>query len=64
MQQWLDRSTIYIKSRWLAFLVLMALYVFRVYLIKGFHIISYDLGIYLLNQFIGFLSPLVRLNGS
>jgi hypothetical protein len=36
------------------------MYVLRVYLIRGFHIISYGLGIYLLNLFIGFLSPLVR----
>ena len=59
VQHWLDRSTVYLKGRWFGFFTLMFMYVLRVYLIKGFHIISYGLGIYLLNLFIGFLSPLV-----
>jgi len=35
------------------------LYVLRVWLIDGWFIITYGLGIYLLNNFIGFLSPQV-----
>merc|ERR1712178_634822 len=35
----------------------VALYVVRVYLLNGWYIITYGLGIYLLNLLIGFLSP-------
>lgn len=31
----------------------------RVYTLNAFHIVTYGLGIYLLNLFIGFLSPQV-----
>ncbi|KAL0348420.1 UNVERIFIED_CONTAM: protein RER1B [Sesamum angustifolium] len=34
-------------------------YALRVYYIQGFYIVSYGLGIYILNLLIGFLSPLV-----
>ena len=36
------------------------IYAVRVYLINGWFIVTYGLGIYLLNNFIGFLSPQVR----
>mmetsp|Transcript_179480 Transcript_179480/g.436686 ORF Transcript_179480/g.436686 Transcript_179480/m.436686 type:complete len:134 (+) Transcript_179480:262-663(+) len=35
----------------------MSLYLLRVYLIDGWYIVTYGLGIYLLNLLIGFLSP-------
>jgi hypothetical protein len=41
------------------FVGMLAVYLFRVYLIDGWYIITYGLGIYLLNNFIGFLSPQV-----
>jgi hypothetical protein len=37
---------------------LVCLYALRVYLLSGFYIVTYGLGIFLLNLFIGFLSPL------
>lgn len=37
--------------------MLVLLYLLRVYMISGFYIITYALGIYLLHLFIGFLSP-------
>ena len=37
---------------------LVLLYSLRVYLLSGFYIVTYGLGIFLLNLFIGFLSPL------
>jgi len=40
-------------------LVLSGIYVLRVYWVKGFHVISYGLATYVLNLFIGFLSPKV-----
>jgi hypothetical protein len=46
--------------RWVMFVVALALYGTRVFLINGWYIVTYGLGIYLLNQFIGFLSPQVQ----
>lgn len=58
-QQILDRSTVHTGLRWLVFAGLMALYALRVFLLNGWFIVTYGLGIYLLNNFIGFLSPQV-----
>lgn len=59
-QQLLDRSTVHTGLRWLVFAGLMALYALRVFWLNGWFIVTYGLGIYLLNNFIGFLSPQVR----
>jgi len=56
----LDKSTVYIKGRWAAFVTLLGLYAFRVYILNGWFIVTYGLAIYLLNLFIGFLSPAVN----
>ena len=56
-QYYLDKSTVYTKGRWIFFLFLLCLYMLRVYLAQGWYIVTYGLGIYLLNLFIGFLSP-------
>mmetsp|Transcript_3591 Transcript_3591/g.4745 ORF Transcript_3591/g.4745 Transcript_3591/m.4745 type:complete len:197 (+) Transcript_3591:130-720(+) len=58
IQYWLDKSTIYPVQRYLALVVLLCLFFLRVYLVQGYFIIAYGLGIFLLNNFIGFLSPL------
>ncbi|KAH0449976.1 hypothetical protein IEQ34_020668 [Dendrobium chrysotoxum] len=58
-QFYLDRSTPHPVSRWLGTLGIAAIYSLRVYLIQGFYIVTYGLGIYLLNLLIGFLSPIV-----
>jgi hypothetical protein len=60
-QQILDRSTVHTGLRWLVFAGLMALYALRVFWLNGWFIVTYGLGIYLLNNFIGFLSPQVCL---
>ncbi|KAK4490316.1 hypothetical protein RD792_000983 [Penstemon davidsonii] len=56
-QYYLDRSAPNIVNRWLGTLAVAAIYVLRVYYIRGFYVISYGLGIYILNLLIGFLSP-------
>eukprot|EP00514_Thraustochytrium_sp_LLF1b_P000153 CAMPEP_0184525694 /NCGR_PEP_ID=MMETSP0198_2-20121128/10248_1 /TAXON_ID=1112570 /ORGANISM="Thraustochytrium sp., Strain LLF1b" /LENGTH=180 /DNA_ID=CAMNT_0026917197 /DNA_START=289 /DNA_END=831 /DNA_ORIENTATION=- len=56
-QHFLDRSTIYTKTRWASLAGCLILYLFRVYLLNGWFIVTYGLGIHLLNLFIGFLSP-------
>ncbi|CAN1225552.1 Protein RER1A [Linum perenne] len=45
--------------RWLGTLAVAILYVLRIYYVQGFYVISYGLGIYILNLLIGFLSPKV-----
>jgi hypothetical protein len=57
LQIWLDRSVVYHKSRWGGFFGLLSLYLLRVYLLEGWYIVTYGLGIFLLNNVIGFLSP-------
>ncbi|CAM8942292.1 unnamed protein product [Rhodiola kirilowii] len=58
-QHYLDRSTPHPVQRWLGTGVAAAIYVLRVYYVQGFYVISYGLGIYILNLLIGFLSPKV-----
>lgn len=47
-----------VASSWIALGLLVLLYSVRVYMLSGFYIVTYGLGIFLLNLFIGFLSPL------
>lgn len=54
-----DKSSPHISYRWIVFTIIILAYVLRVYLLNGWFIVSYGLGIYLLNQLIGFLSPQV-----
>uniref|UniRef100_A0A0E0JD49 Protein RER1 n=1 Tax=Oryza punctata TaxID=4537 RepID=A0A0E0JD49_ORYPU len=58
-QYYLDRSTPHATGRWVGTLAVAAIYGLRVYLVQGFYIVTYGLGIYLLNLLIGFLSPMV-----
>eukprot|EP00565_Helicotheca_tamesis_P005619 CAMPEP_0185723140 /NCGR_PEP_ID=MMETSP1171-20130828/79_1 /TAXON_ID=374046 /ORGANISM="Helicotheca tamensis, Strain CCMP826" /LENGTH=199 /DNA_ID=CAMNT_0028390805 /DNA_START=42 /DNA_END=641 /DNA_ORIENTATION=+ len=58
VQYWLDKSTIHVVPRWCGFMVLLGLFFLRVYLVQGYFIVAYGLGIFLLNNFIAFLSPL------
>eukprot|EP01036_Dinobryon_divergens_P030252 gene30252-39468_t len=56
-QYLLDKSSPLVLYRWIFFLCILSTYVLRVYYVNGWFIVTYGLGIYLLNQFIGFLSP-------
>ncbi|KAG6413402.1 hypothetical protein SASPL_126111 [Salvia splendens] len=58
-QHYLDKSTPHSLYRWIGTVCLVLLYAVRVYYVQGFYIVTYGLGIYLLNLLIGFLSPLV-----
>ncbi|KAI3464933.1 hypothetical protein Pfo_021596 [Paulownia fortunei] len=58
-QYYLDRSAPHMVNRWFGTLAAAAIYVLRVYYVQGFYVISYGLGIYILNLFIGFMSPKV-----
>ncbi|CAE7874042.1 RER1B [Symbiodinium microadriaticum] len=59
LQHYVDKTTVWTKSRWFALSLCLLVYGIRVFLIQGFYIVSYGLGIYLLNLLIGFLSPAV-----
>ncbi|KAL1316213.1 hypothetical protein HN51_068433 [Arachis hypogaea] len=58
-QHFLDKTTPHMLRRWIGSLIIACIYVLRVYLIQGFYVVSYGLGIYMLNLLIGFLSPQV-----
>ena len=58
VQYWLDKSTIHTVPRWIFFGVVLSLFFLRIYLVQGYFIVAYGLGIFLLNNFIAFLSPL------
>lgn len=54
---YLDRTVPRMTARWTGFGVALLVYMLRVYAVGGFFIVTYALGIYLLNLLIGFLSP-------
>ncbi|GAU26059.1 hypothetical protein TSUD_225210 [Trifolium subterraneum] len=58
-QHVLDKTTPHVLRRWIGFSVVAFIYVLRVYFLQGFYVVSYGLGIYILNLLIGFLSPQV-----
>lgn len=58
-QHLLDKTLPHFLYRWIAFIALAVVYVVRVFLLQGFYVVSYALGIYILNLLIGFLSPQV-----
>lgn len=53
----LDKTAPHVLFRWLGCLLCLVLYLIRVWYAAGWFIVTYGLGIYLLNQLIGFLSP-------
>jgi hypothetical protein len=57
IQYYLDRITPFLIPRWLLNLFLLIIFFLRIYFSQGFFIIAYGLGIFLLNQFILFLTP-------
>ena len=50
-------SSPHIGARWSVFGSCLSVYFLRVYWLGQFFIVTYGLGIYLLNQLIGFISP-------
>lgn len=58
-QHLLDKSTPLVLYRWIFLVAIALIYALRVYLIQGFYIITYGLGIYILQLLIAFLSPQV-----
>jgi hypothetical protein len=59
LQRILDKITPFHFVRWAVNLLLMFYFMYRVISLQGFYIVAYVLGIFLLNQFILFLTPVV-----
>jgi len=62
-QHFLDRATPFLIARWVCTVILVLSYVLRVYLLQGWYIVTYALGIYQLNLFIAFLTPKIDPSG-
>jgi Rer1 family len=58
-QRYLDKTTPHHLYRWLFTLLLVVAYTLIVYMVRGFHIVTYAASIYALNLFIRFISPAV-----
>ncbi|CAL8107529.1 unnamed protein product [Calicophoron daubneyi] len=56
-RRYLDNVTPYLVPRWVFTSLLFVFYCVRVIVIQGYYVVSYALGIFLLNRLIGFLSP-------
>ncbi|CAH0554843.1 unnamed protein product [Brassicogethes aeneus] len=56
-QSLVDKTVPWQKSRWLAAVLLILVFLARVLLAQGWYIVTYALGIYHLNLFIAFLTP-------
>ncbi len=56
-QYLLDKSSPHILYRWIGFAVCLLLYFIRVFTLEAFFVVTYALGIFLLNQLIEFISP-------
>mmetsp|Transcript_33846 Transcript_33846/g.67714 ORF Transcript_33846/g.67714 Transcript_33846/m.67714 type:complete len:196 (-) Transcript_33846:135-722(-) len=52
-----DSTAPHTAARWIGTAVLFLIYCIRIYLLNGWYIVTYGLGIYILNLGIGFLSP-------
>ncbi|XP_049807730.1 protein RER1 [Schistocerca nitens] len=56
-QKFLDDVTPYTTARWIFAVLLILGFLTRIFVLQGWYIITYALGIYHLNLFIAFLSP-------
>mmetsp|Transcript_97070 Transcript_97070/g.259346 ORF Transcript_97070/g.259346 Transcript_97070/m.259346 type:complete len:290 (+) Transcript_97070:88-957(+) len=53
----LDKTVLYLKTRWIAFAVAISLFCARVILMRGWYVVAYGLFVYLLKLFVAFISP-------
>ncbi|CAD7935137.1 unnamed protein product [Amoebophrya sp. A25] len=55
----LDKTNLYIKSRWVFLAFLLLLFAYRIHTARGFYLVAYACSIYLLNLVLNFLTPVV-----
>lgn len=58
LQLLVDKLAPHVAFRWIGFAILLVMYGAWVYLRPGWFIVTYGLGIFLLNQLVGFVTPL------
>ena len=63
-RHYLDKTTPHVAARWAGLALVVLVYAVRAYLLHGFYIITYALGIYNLNLLLGFLTPQARAIGA
>ncbi|AOW01356.1 retrieval of early ER protein Rer1 [Yarrowia lipolytica] len=56
-QHYVDKCVPHKMNRWVAFGVLLTLFMVRIIMAQGWYVVCYTLGIYLLNLFLAFLQP-------
>ncbi|GAX72335.1 protein retrieval receptor [Saccharomyces cerevisiae] len=56
-QHYLDKVTPHAKERWAVLGGLLCLFMVRITMAEGWYVICYGLGLFLLNQFLAFLTP-------
>lgn len=56
-QYYLDKTVPHLIVRWVSVVLLAVFYAIRVFTLQGWYIVTYALGIYMLNLFISFLTP-------
>lgn len=54
---YLDKVVPHVKERWAALGLLIVLFLLRIVSSQGWYVVCYALGIFLLNQFLAFLTP-------
>jgi len=59
LQRFLDKTVVWLRTRWSTLAVLFVVFTVRIFLKQGFFVVAYGLGIYCLNLLIGFLSPAI-----
>ncbi|KAL7711819.1 protein RER1 [Entamoeba marina] len=57
-QMFLDKITPYTKTRWIIFFVSLVIFIYRMITFHKYYIYAYTSGIYILFQFIKFLTPI------
>ncbi|XP_059653794.1 protein RER1A-like isoform X2 [Cornus florida] len=57
-QSYIDKITPHAVYRWIGAFILGSFYALRVYYAQGFYVVTYCLGIYILNMLVDFLSPI------
>lgn len=54
---YLDKTVPKVRERWISLATLLVLFILRIVIAQGWYVICYSLGIFLLNQFLAFLTP-------
>lgn len=54
----MDKYIVYVKTRWILTSIIFLAYLYKITVYGGFYVISYVLGLYILNMTVQFFQPL------